>query len=180
MSWRDLLAYWRSKHVGGVPPSRTDLDPIAEIPKLVRSLMLIDCLGEGCRFRLIGSYIAARAGRDGTGKPVSAAPYPASVLDPWIASIERAAQTREPQLMRSHLMGGGSLLTLLLPLVGANGSTEMILGGAFAEGAGEGFWQPTSIEQVDLEALFAEGRGASQPAGGGKGLGLNWTPKYQT
>ncbi|HLG88039.1 MAG TPA: PAS domain-containing protein [Alphaproteobacteria bacterium] len=180
MSWRDLLAYWRSKHVGGVPPSRKDLDPVSEIPKLVRSLMLVDFPAEGYRFRLVGSYLAARAGRDGTGKLVTATPSPPSVLDPWIAAIERAAQTKEPQLMRSHLAGGGSVLTLLLPLVGANGSTEMILGGVFAEGAGEGFWQPISIERVDIEALVSEGRDAGQPVGEGRELGLNWTPKYQT
>lgn len=175
MSWADLLTYWRSKHAGGLPPSRARLDPVAEIPRLVRSLMLIDRPTEGYRFRLIGSEIVTRAGGDGTGKLVKDAPYPAAILDPWTASMDSAAQTGEPQLTRLHMKGGGSILTLMLPLASTDGGMiEMLLGGAFAERAGEGFWHPEAVERLDIAALSADGGVAGPTSGWENPLRPKW------
>jgi len=180
MSCTDLLAYWRSKHANGVPPSRADLDPVSEIPKLVRGLMLVDCATEGYRFRLIGSDLVSRAGGDGTGRLVKSAPYPTAVLDRWIEFMDRAVQTREPQLTRSYLKGGGTILTLILPLVSANGSTEMLLGGAFPESATEGVWQPETIERLDIALLAGEASGSDRAPAREGIAGPNLTIRFQT
>ena len=151
MSWRDLLAYWQSKHVGDIPPARADIDPISEIPKIVRSLMLIDCLADGYRYRLIGSELAARIGRDVTGRMAAqGGSFDPGLAQSWLGALDIAVRMKEPQLLRSELEGGGSVLTLLLPLVSSHGTTEMLIGGCFPEGATEGFWRPLSLERIDL------------------------------
>ncbi len=66
-----LYEYWSSKSSSGRSPGRQHLDPV-EIPDLLFNLALIDVVradGE-CRFRyrLAGTGIAKRGGRDPTGK----------------------------------------------------------------------------------------------------------------
>ena len=55
--WRQLYRYWQSKHVEGRPPSRADIDPITEIPRLVANLMLIDSVGDDFIYRFVGTEV---------------------------------------------------------------------------------------------------------------------------
>ena len=68
---RALYDYWRARHRGGRLPARGDIDP-ADLRRLLPRLALIDVLREGddlaFRYRLTGTEIVNRAGRDPTGK----------------------------------------------------------------------------------------------------------------
>lgn len=68
---RQLLAYWCGKAPPNGLPSRADIDPV-DIPQLLPRLALIDVLREPAglhfRYRLAGTEIVERAGRDPTGK----------------------------------------------------------------------------------------------------------------
>jgi hypothetical protein len=61
--------YWRGKIVSGRLPSRGDIDPL-EIPALLPFIFLWNVEHAPLRFRgrLVGSRIAAIAGRDATGR----------------------------------------------------------------------------------------------------------------
>lgn len=178
MSWSDLFTYWQSKHVGGTPPSRANLDPISEIPKLVRNLILIDCLADGYRYRLIGSELVSRVGRDATGEGARSGPFDPALIERWIATLDLAAKGREPQLIRSRLDGGGSVLTLILPLVSPEGHTEMLLGGSFIESATEGSWRPNMMERVDLALLPGDVVDPHRSSGVDQAYPSQWTTKY--
>lgn len=68
---RRFYEYWLSKCRSGRLPSRADIDPV-EIPELLPWIMLIDPVPDAAgirfRFRLIGTGLVARAGRDATGR----------------------------------------------------------------------------------------------------------------
>jgi len=44
-AWKQLYEYWLSKHVGGRPPARHELDPPVDVPRLIPNIMLIDLEG---------------------------------------------------------------------------------------------------------------------------------------
>jgi hypothetical protein len=133
MLWRDLLTYWRSKHVGLRPPSRADIDPIEDIPSLVRSLFLMDVVGGQFRYRLIGSDIVEWAGRDSTGKLIDESLMHKTDLTVWLVGLSKVARTQRPLLAVTRPAGSefAPLVALVLPLVAPDGSTEMIFGGLF-------------------------------------------------
>ena len=56
-AWKQLYDYWLSKHAGGRPPCRHDLDPPVDVPRLIPNIMLIDIEGETLRYRLVGTAI---------------------------------------------------------------------------------------------------------------------------
>jgi hypothetical protein len=65
-----LFRYWEQKRAGRPIPDRADIDPAEIAPAMLPHLMLLD-LREGpagARFRLIGTAIVDRMGRDATGK----------------------------------------------------------------------------------------------------------------
>ena len=165
MPWTDLLAYWQSKHIGGLPPARADLDPISEIPGLVQNLLLIDILPDGYRYRLIGSEVVARTGRDATGESINHQQLAPSLIRPWINALDVVIKDRKPQALRSHLHeSGASILTLILPLVARDGQTEMVLGGCFYDGASEAPCRPNLVECIDLRVLLAARNEGSPPS----------------
>jgi hypothetical protein len=68
---RRFYDYWLSKCRPGRLPARADIDPVA-IPDLLPWIMLIDPVpgpaGYRFRFRLVGTALVERGGRDATGK----------------------------------------------------------------------------------------------------------------
>lgn len=65
-----LFRYWEQKRAGRAMLDRTDIDPAEIAPAMLPHLMLLD-LREGpggTRFRLVGTAIVDRMGRDATGK----------------------------------------------------------------------------------------------------------------
>jgi hypothetical protein len=67
----DLAAYWRRKSAGRMAPRRCDIDP-AEIREHMPYLFMVDVLPEGeYRYRLVGSELVERLGRNPTGRILS-------------------------------------------------------------------------------------------------------------
>lgn len=133
MAWRDLLTYWRGKCRDGKPPSRTDLDPLVEIPHLLKHLFMMDVVGDQFRFRLIGSYIVSRAGRDSTGRWIDEQLMSKPELDTWQAGLRKVAAAKQPLLAVARPSRGLTVefTALVLPLVDGSGATKMIFGGLF-------------------------------------------------
>jgi len=146
------------------------MDPISEIPNLVRYLILIDVLPGDYRYRLIGSEVVARTGRDATGESVDHGRHVSSVISPWIDALDAVVRDQKPRALRSHLdERGATILTLILPLVSPDGQTMMILCGCFFDGMHDTPSCPNAVEPVELPVLPAAkdaegGRRAGRPA----------------
>jgi hypothetical protein len=65
----EFVRYWESKRRDGRLPSRADIDPI-ELKPFLGNIFMLDVVGDQKRFRyrLVGTKIVARVGRDSTGK----------------------------------------------------------------------------------------------------------------
>jgi hypothetical protein len=134
--WRRLYDYWLSKCVDGKPPARADLDPLIEIPHLVKNLMLMDVVPEGYRYRVLGSEIVLRHGLHMTGKLFGSSGVDVEALDDLRQVIDLVVATREPRVLVADIDPAVSAknTVLILPLVSAAGQTTHILAGSFYEG----------------------------------------------
>ena len=148
MGWRELLTYWRTKCRDGLPPSRADLEPIAEIPTLLKHVFLFDVVGDQFRYRLIGSFIVDRAGRDCTGKLLDERLMPKRELDTWLAGLRKVATTQRPVLAMARPSRGLGVeyTAIVMPLVARDGKTEMIFGGLF--GSDARFERGSDLERI--------------------------------
>ena len=137
MAWRDLYAYWQAKHRDGRPPSRADVDPVFEIPRLLPNLFLLDVVDETFRFRLVGSEIVQRAGRDSTGRPIDRNLLGEQALASWLRILRTVADGQKPCLycFDRQARTTRNALGILMPLVCAEDRTEMLMGGLFFEAA---------------------------------------------
>jgi len=70
-----LYAYWTERRGDAVMPARADIDPV-DMTYVLGRLLLVDvlCRPTRFRFRLHGSGLALRAGRDLTGKVLEELP----------------------------------------------------------------------------------------------------------
>lgn len=134
--WRQLYRYWLSKHVDGRPPSREDIDPITEIPRLVANLMLIDATADGFIYRFIGSEIVARTGQDMTGVRAGFSRQFVASQSDWVAALNAVRTTQQARLIVSRFdkQATARLAVLLLPLHTKPGTVTKILGGTFYGG----------------------------------------------
>ena len=125
-----LYEYWLQKHRDGRPPSRKDLDPLFEIPVLLPNLYLLDLIGDAFRFRLVGSEIVTRAGRDSTGRLIDEAILGDQALASWLRILRKARDQQVPILycFTSVGMTKYDALAIVVPLVDASGKTEMLMG----------------------------------------------------
>src|SRR3546814_19752127 len=67
----NLAAYWSARRNGQVLPQRSDIDPLDMPRRLLPHLVLAEPAGgsDGAiRFRLVGTELVKRIGRDATGK----------------------------------------------------------------------------------------------------------------
>lgn len=66
----NLAAYWSAKRGGDRLPPRRAIDPLDMPRRLLPHLSLAEATGEGAtiRYRLLGTELVLRAGRDHTGK----------------------------------------------------------------------------------------------------------------
>jgi hypothetical protein len=130
-----VLAYWRGLHVGGRLPRRADIDLVPLRTQLGR-LFLIDVLagGEEFRFRLIGSKLAHRYGRDSTGKLLTECfQGEAQPVGEWLRQrYQTVVRRRIPVLTRAPLVQTGREFTdavaIHLPLSEDGEAVNMIFG----------------------------------------------------
>ena len=129
-----MFQYWRGKAPkGGGLPSRQDIDPI-DFPRLLPRIALIEVLREGglnFRYRLAGTEIVDRAGRDPTGKRFDEL-YEGSYLTTAIETYRRIADHGEPYLSERTfpLVAGREFLRydrLILPLASDGRTVDMLL-----------------------------------------------------
>jgi hypothetical protein len=134
--WKELHAYWQSKHRDDRPPARGDLDPLIEITSLVPNLMLLDLEDGTYRYRLVGTEVAKRSGIDMTGQLIGLTITEPGMRDQWRAALDTVRDGQKPQLFLSLMPPGvtARYVTIMLPLVGRSGKTEMILAGVFFDG----------------------------------------------
>jgi len=67
----NLAAYWSARRGGRPLPQRSDIDPLDMPRRLLPHLALAEPAGRGdgsIRFRLVGTEVVQRTGRDATGK----------------------------------------------------------------------------------------------------------------
>jgi hypothetical protein len=135
--WRQLYRYWQSKHVDGHPPSRADIDPITEIPRLVANLMIIDSVGDDFVYRFVGTEVVTLTGEDMTGRSVGLSRKFSPMKPIWTGALQAVRTLRQPRLL-IYRFGGPQVAarqaTLLMPLHAEPGAVFKILGGAFADG----------------------------------------------
>ena len=129
--WKQLYQYWLSKHAGG-PPSRADIDPIIDIPHLVKNLILLDAR-DNFTYRLVGSEVVERHGIDMTGRKSGSSGRESKAIAEWMAALEYVSREQKPRLLVSRI-GADEVarnIMILLPLVDREGQTEMVLVGSF-------------------------------------------------
>jgi hypothetical protein len=129
-TWKQLYDYWLSKHVGGRPPGRHDLDPPVDVPRLIPNIMLIDVEGETLRYRLVGSAAWNRYGFDLTGTTIDGR-NPAEAE--WRDTLKTVCHDQVARLITSPVDGHADRLhvAVAMPLNADNGATCQILAGTF-------------------------------------------------
>jgi hypothetical protein len=125
------LSYWDGKRQGRRMPSRRDIDP-AEIPQLLPHLLLVDVQRDPLdfRYRLVGTAVTARFGRDDTGARFSALAHLAPGSPAWKAAV-RVLEEKRPIVTDLVHVGTSRWVTdyrdLSLPLSEDDETVNMIL-----------------------------------------------------
>ncbi len=160
MTWRDLYQYWRDRHVDGRPPSRADIDPPCDVPRLLPNVMLVDFADGHFRMRLAGTELIRRRGNDNTGQPIDPQAMPERGIPTFAAFLDRVVETRAPvvySIGRSDETAFGAV-AVLLPLTDRTGKVEMILGGVFYEANRvsnlHDRWVPGTLTELVLSELL--------------------------
>ena len=131
--WKSLYRYWLSKHVAGRPPSRPDIDPLVDLPRLAANLMLLAVEGDDYRYRVAGTEVEARAKMSLTGRLIGLPGTHPQVVADWRRALDLARDDHGAHLYYSRMPKNvvAKYVTLVLPLVDRDGRSEMILVGAF-------------------------------------------------
>jgi hypothetical protein len=149
--WKQLHQYWLSKHVDGRTPSRSDIDPIIDIPHLVKNLILIDAR-DNFTYRLVGSEVVERHGMNMTGHTSGTSGQNPKAIAEWNAAVEYVAREVKPRLLVARI-GNDEVarnVMLLLPLADREGRIEMLLVGSFYN---EHFKRGTHIRDMEAREL---------------------------
>lgn len=130
--WKQLYQYWLSKHVDGHVPSRGDIDPIIDIPHLVKNLILLDARNH-YTYRLVGTEVVERHGFDMTGRKSGSSGREGKAISEWTAALDYVSSELRPRLLVSRI-GNDEVarnVMILLPLADRQGRIEMVLVGSF-------------------------------------------------
>jgi hypothetical protein len=162
MAWRELYSYWRGRHVDGVPPTRGDIDPPIDIPRLLPNLIIYDRIDGHFRIRLAGSEVVRRAGRDATGLILDRDMMDYHGIVTLLEFLGRIVATGEPviySVARGNDTAFGAI-GLLLPLAGADRKPDMVLGGIFyrtsRSGASSEPWRPGALSELSLPDMLEQ------------------------
>jgi len=131
---RALYDYWERCRPGARLPGRQHLDPL-DIPQLLPNLLLIDVLSpDDFRYRLVGTALAARVGRDTTGLSIIEA-YPDDDWEEIHPDYLYVLGQRRPCLRWTAVTDNKgksqAYQRLLLPLAGDGERVDMILAAAY-------------------------------------------------
>jgi hypothetical protein len=162
MAWRELYSYWRERHRDGAPPSRADIDPPIDIPKLLPNIIIFDRVDGHFRIRLAGSEVVRRAGRDATGLTLDKEMKDYHGIVTLLGYLGRVIETGEPviySVARGNDTAFGAI-GMLLPLAGADGKPEMVLGGVFFRstriGDSSAPWTPGALTELSLPEMLEQ------------------------
>jgi len=162
MAWRDLYFYWRDRHVDGRPPSRAQIDPPLDLPRLLPNLILYDRVDGDFRVRLAGSEIVRRGGRDATGRKLiqDMATYEGMIT--LIEFLTRIFETETPVIFSVARSDAGAFgaIGILLPVTGSDGKVAMVLGGVFYRASRTGVlaepWKPGALTELSLADMLEQ------------------------
>ncbi|MSP50637.1 MAG: PAS domain-containing protein [Alphaproteobacteria bacterium] len=133
-----LYRHWESMRGSRPIPSRADFDPLA-LPDLLGHLILIDVLREPLRFRyrLVGSRLTERVGRDMTGRFFDDLPEPAyrQRLLAWHGGVVEEKVPRAGMTTRRLLERWEPYEILTLPLSADGTDVDMTLTGLYYRNA---------------------------------------------
>jgi hypothetical protein len=103
---REGYGYWRSKCGERSFPARADFDPLVEVPKLARNMMLLDVLREPLdfRYRLIGDKLREHMGANWVGRCWSEIEQQRSPNPIWLHH-QWVVENREPRFIRPNYVG---------------------------------------------------------------------------
>lgn len=131
----NLAAYWSAKRGSAMLPPRRSIDPLDMPRRLLPYLSLAEPTGQGAvvRFRLLGTELVQRAGRDDTGKTsaeIMHGPY-RDYIEQLYATVIADAQPLYAETSRTWPEEGMSRVRrLLLPVTGDDetGRVAFVLG----------------------------------------------------
>lgn len=129
-----LYRHWETVRGTRLMPSRAEFDPLA-LPDLLGNLLLIDVLREPLRYRyrLIGSRLTERVGRDMTGRFFDEVPEPVyrERLYSWHGAVVEAKAPRGATTARRLLERWEPYEILTLPLSANGVEVDMTLTGLY-------------------------------------------------
>jgi len=98
--------YWLGKKSDRPFPCRGDFDPLVEIPRLARNLMLLDVSHEPLdfRYRLIGVAVREHLGADWTGRRWSEIEFQRPPNPIWLHH-QWVVDHRQPRFLRPEYIG---------------------------------------------------------------------------
>lgn len=132
---RPVFDYWALKRGTRKMPQRSDIDPL-ELKPYLRHLFLIEVLGHGdFRYRLVGSEITERYGRNSTGKTVREIYAAVPAAADWLSEMLQAVVEQARPVLASgslRLINKEHLFSqsLHLPLADDGDNVSMIFGAA--------------------------------------------------
>lgn len=102
---RPVLDYWEMKRAGRRMPTRHDIEPL-ELKPYLRHLFLTEALpGDEFRFRLLGSEITERYGRNSTGKTIREAYAEQPAIADWLTGMYLAVTTHKVPVLATGTLG---------------------------------------------------------------------------
>lgn len=103
---REGYRYWLSKRGERAFPSRADFDPLVEIPRLARNIMLLDVLHDPLDFqyRLIGDKMREHMGANWVGRRWSEIEFQRPPNPIWLHH-QWVVEHREPRFLRPSNVG---------------------------------------------------------------------------
>lgn len=132
---RELLAYWQACMAKGGFVMGRDI-PSRQIAHLMKHLIVREPVegGRDFRYRLVGTVLMERLGRDVTGLLISDVYAPASAQS-FIAALRRTIETGQPVIQRAEVHGMVDTVRsaegVLLPMKAPDGVTNWTLNGVF-------------------------------------------------
>ena len=126
------LRYWQSKWVDARLPGRHDLDPPMEVPWLLPNIVLVDVAHDplDLRYRLVGTEVCNRVGRDYTGIRLMDLPHQRPGSRVWDSAAAVIA-ARRPIFSDIPYVGSDPFVRdyqdLLMPLSSDGEAVDMIL-----------------------------------------------------